>query len=75
MITRGDLLNVEKTLQAVISTCQKSRHGVVTSSAAFTLLVKIENDAHERVLALSKLTEGELKYSTELRDVNAEEGA
>ncbi len=75
MITREKLLKIEKALQVVIDTCQKSRFGVTTDSVAYTLLVKVENDAHDRILALGRLTEGDLKYSTELCSVRAEEGA
>jgi len=61
MISREDMLKVERGVIYLIGLCQGVREGETEDNAAYKLLVNIEAKAHEMTKDISNITENELK--------------
>ena len=62
MISRCDLLKVERAVFRLIGICASVREGNTEDSEAFQLVVELEHECHGMVKRIGELTEGAMKY-------------
>ena len=61
MISRNDLLKIERSIFSLINQCSDARKDTSEDSAAYQLVVTLEHECHGMVKRISDITEGAWK--------------